>query len=206
MLANALRLARTSPGTVFALVAVMTVLANVTFDEAPDPSADDGSEIPSLAPLRRLPVARPARVAAGSAVFDPKRRDETLSGSIDDLRPKSERQVPQTVVEITGVLIGSTVRKAMLAVAGGTPGWIDVNADIGGWHLAAVDQDGAVIERQGDVVTLKIADRYRHRNRRPANDPGESQPQDTQMGASSRPDAPGVSGPASPDSVTPQMQ
>ena len=100
MIATALRLARTSPGTVFALVAVLTVLANVTFDDTPDPSADDQSGIPSLAPLRRLPVSRPARIVAGSALFDPERRDETLAGSIDDLRPKSERHGPQTTVEI----------------------------------------------------------------------------------------------------------
>jgi hypothetical protein len=98
-----------------------------------------------------------------------------VSGSIDDLKPKSAADVSQLPVAISGVLLDATGRKAMLTVGGGAPTWNAVGADVGGWHVASIDADGAVIERDGESVALKIADRYKLRTKGKAT-PSPEQP------------------------------
>ena len=163
MIRSAVLLVRTSTLSVMFLTAALFTLGSVLFDDPAAVSEPPGDPFPSLAPITRPPAGERARAIPASALFDPARRPETLSGPIDDLRPKSETDAVQAPVTLSGVLLDGGQRKAMLTLGAGSPVWSAVGADIGGWRVASIDREGAVIERNGESLALRIADRYKLR-------------------------------------------
>lgn len=210
MIRSALLLIRTSVFSVLVLAGALMMLVDALSSEPGDDNDAAGSSIPSLAPLPK--TGAPAGAAAAALripLFDPERRPETLAGSIDDLRLGSTPPPPAPVdVAISGVMVGGGKRRAMLAVAGGRSAWSDVGAEVGGWRVAAVDADGALLERDGQTLALKIADRLKNRSKsRPADGaavagtPDQPPPTDN---APQPPDAGGPSPLTPPDAVDPQ--
>lgn len=199
MIRSALLLIRTSLPSVLVLAGAVLTLSNVMSAE-PGDEADAGvASMPSLAPLAR--GATPTGNAAAAlrvALFDPERRPETLSGSIDDLRVGPTAPPVVSDVAISGVMVGGGRRRAMLAVAGGHSIWSDVGAEVGGWHVAAVDAGGALLERDGQTLALTIADRLKNRSK-PHSDAASSPGAEAPPGS----DAPPPASPGSPDPLVP---
>jgi hypothetical protein len=209
MIRSALLLIRTSVFSVFVLAGALMTLVDALWSEPGDDNDVVGSSIPSLAPLPKS--GAPAGAAAAALripLFDPERRPETLAGSIDDLRLSSPSP-PQSPVDvaISGVMVGGGKRRAMLAVAGGRSAWSDVGAEVGGWRVTAVDADGALLERDGQTLALKIADRLKNRSKPRATDGAAGAGTTDQPLANNAPQPPDAGGPSPltpPDAVDSQ--
>lgn len=161
MIRSAVLLVRTSLVSVLFLTTALTTLGSVLFDSGGLGDDTSAESLPALTPIVKQRPSETAAVARRSALFDPARRPETVSGSIDDLKPRSGTDTPKSPVSIAGILFDGATRKAMFSVGGGVPAWTSVGADVGGWRVASVNAEGAVIERDGETVALKIADRYK---------------------------------------------
>ncbi|MDX7951718.1 hypothetical protein P7D22_11120, partial [Lichenihabitans sp. Uapishka_5] len=155
MISTAILLVRTSLVRVLFLAAALMTLATVWSDAPPEPDDAEGGMAAALVPAPQPHAASgDPPPALRIALFDPERRPETIAGSIDDLRGAAAPP-PLADITITGVLLDGRVRRAMLGVAGGATAWTALGADIGGWHLASIDAEGAVLERDGRSVALK---------------------------------------------------
>ena len=166
MIRFTLLLIRTSlPVVMFLTVAIMTLASVMSGDPGDDTGPASGS-IPSLAPLAKLRAGGGPTMAQRVALFDPGHRPETLSGSIDDLKAKPAGDTGPSPVAISGVLLSGEIRRAMLTVEGGRSTWSTVGGEVGGWRVASIDASGAVLERDGQSLSLKVADRYAQRAKR----------------------------------------
>lgn len=173
MIRTVVLLARTSLLGVLFLAAALLTLFSVMAD-SPDESAEPQ---PNLA-AALAPMPKPRRQAGDGpaalriALFDPERRPETVAGSIDDLRGVAAQPAPEPAnVAISGVLLDGSKVRAMLNVIGGPAGWSGVGAEIGGWRVASITAEGAVLEHEGRSLVLKVADRWKTRGQPHADAP-----------------------------------
>ena len=201
MIRTVLHLARSSPLLVLFLAAAILTLTNVLSD-APDDSVEAGPKLATaLAPVPK-PRGPPSDGAAALriALFDPERRPETISGSIDDLRGLATAPPPAPAnVAISGVLLDGPRAKAMLNVIGGPVSWTGVGAEIGGWRVASIDAAGAVLEHDGQNLVLKVADRWKTRGAAHGGATGG----DAAAGAPTAPDPSGGPPAATEDTLVP---
>ncbi|MCW6508714.1 hypothetical protein [Lichenifustis flavocetrariae] len=160
-------LIRTSLPVVTFLTAGVMTLASILSGDPGDNAGPASGSIPSLAPLPKPRTGSTPAIAQHVALFDPGHRPETVSGSIDDLRAKPAGDAGPSPVAISGVLLSGDLRKAMLAVEGGRAAWSTVGSEVGGWHVTSIDASGAVLERDGQSFSLKVADRYAQRAKHP---------------------------------------
>lgn len=166
MIRSALLLIRTSMVSVAVLAAALLTLVNVLSSEPGDTADAALPSMPSLAPLPKAVVpAGNAAAALRVPLFDPERRPESIAGSIDDLRIGATPPPAVADVVISGVLVFGHMRRAMLTVAGGHATWSDIGTEVGGWHVAAIDAGGARLERDGQVLALTMADRFKARSK-----------------------------------------
>lgn len=165
MIRTIVHLARSSPLSVLFLAAALLTLASVLSDPPGDPVEAGPKLAAALAPVPK-PRRQPSEGAAALriALFDPERRPETVSGSIDDLKGLTTAPPPAPInVAISGVMLDGHKARAMLNVIGGPVAWSSVGAEIGGWRVASIDASGAVLEHDGQNLTLKVADRWKTR-------------------------------------------
>ena len=164
MIPTVIRLARTSLLSLLFLSASLLTLVSVLADPPGEPAESGPDLATTLAPVPK-PHGQTSEGATALrvALFDPERRPETVAGSIDDLRGLATPPPAPANVVLSGVLIDGRTARAMLNVIGGAASWTAVGADVGGWRVASIDAEGAVLEHDGRSLALKVADRWKTR-------------------------------------------
>lgn len=194
MISTVIRLARTSLLSLLFLAAALLTLVSVLTDP-PGEAAESGPDLATtLAPVPKpRGQTREGATALRVALFDPERRPETVAGSIDDLRGLATPPPAPANVVLSGVLIDGHTARAMLNVIGGQAGWSAVGAEVGGWRVASIDAEGAVLEHDGRSLALKVADRWKTRG----------QPHADAAAPDAAPASEPAGGPAPADTLTP---